>query len=137
MHYQIRGHFKGIQPQVGKAGNILILPFIKNDRDLVNNRMLSIFLDLGLDIFALIRADIVFAQDTPDLLKSGLDGFLIVSRAIHAQQVFKYISRNVCALFHQCCQILPDDLAGKVFQQLLIKSIHEPCSPSPSLRNQS
>ena len=137
MNHKIRGHFKGIQSQVRKAGDILVLTLIKDDRDLVDDRMLSVFLDLGLDIFALIRADIVLAQDSPDLLEADLNGFLIVGRAIHAQQRFEHIRRDVCAFFHQGCQILPDDLARKVFQYLLIKSIHKQCPPSPSLRNQS
>ena len=49
---------------------------------------------------------------------------IIVRRAVHTQQILQYIRRHICALFHQCCQILSYSLARKILQHLFVKFCH-------------
>ena len=59
MYYKIRGNLKRIHPQIREPSNVLILTVIKYDSNLIDDRILSIFLDFGLNILALIRTHIV------------------------------------------------------------------------------
>ena len=125
MNHQVRGHFKGVHPQVCKARDVFIFAFYQGNGDLVDDRILAVFFDFRFYGFALIRADIVFAQDSPNLSKADFNGFLVVCGAIHAQQVFQHICRNVRALFHQGGQIFSNDHAREKFQNFFIKGIHK------------
>ena len=45
MHDQIPRDLERIEPEIGEAGDILVLTFIENDRDLINDRILPVLLD--------------------------------------------------------------------------------------------
>ena len=120
MYHQIGRHFKGVHPQIGKPSNILILTVIKGDRDFINNRILAVFLNLGFYILTLVRAHIVLTQNTLDLGKTHFNGILVIGSAIHTQQIFQYIGRNICALLHQCSQIFSNDFSREYVDDFTI-----------------
>ena len=101
MYDKIRRDLKWIHSQVRKAGNIFVFTVIKYDRDFINDGVLPILFDLRLYILALIRANIVFAQNLFDLAKSDFDGFLVVRGTVHTKQVFEDIGRYIRPLLHQ------------------------------------
>ena len=124
MNNQIRRNFKRIHSQIGKSGNILIFTVIEDNRDFINNGILSIFLDLGFDIFTLIRPHVVLAQNLLDFSKTDFYCFLIVCCAVHSQQVLENISRDVGTLLHEGGEVFSDYLSRKIVQDFHIKLCH-------------
>ena len=135
VNHEVRRDFEGIHSQVRKLGNVLILTIVKNNRDLIDYRILPILFYLGFDILALVWANIVFAQNSLDLAKAGFNSILIIGSAIHSKQVFQNICGNIRSLFHQSREVFSHYLAREIIQDFDIKFRHR-CEAS-YLRNRS
>ena len=124
MNDQIGRDFKRIHPQVGKSGNILIFTVIEDNSDFIDNGVLPVFLDLGFDVFALIRTNVVLAQNLLDFSEADFNRFLVICSAVHSQQVLENISRDVGTLLHEGGEVFSDYLSRKIVQDFHIKLCH-------------
>ena len=124
MNNQIRRNFKRIHSQIGKSGNILIFTVIEDNSDFIDNGILSIFLDLRLNVFTLIGAHVVLAQNLLDFPEADFNRFLVICSAVHSQQVLENISRDVGTLLHEGGEVFSDYLSRKIVQDFHIKLCH-------------
>ena len=135
MNYQIRIDLKILQVKICKASYILILFFIEPDCYLIDDRILTIFFYFGLDIIALVGANVILAKYLLDLIQADPHFIIVIGGAVHSKKIFKYICRHICTLFHKSGKILADCLAGKRFDHPFIKFIHNHSSNHTPYRN--
>ena len=129
VHHQVRRDLERIHAKVRKAGDILVLTLIKDNRDFIDDGVLPVLLDFGFYVLALVRTHIVLTQDLFDLAEPYFNGLLIIRCAVHTQQILQHVGGNICALFHQGGQVFSDRFPGEVFQYFSVKLCHPLLAP--------
>ena len=112
-HEGIR-NFRILHAQIGEQRLIHIALFIQFDGQLVDDLVAAAFTNLGLDLLRLIGAHIILGQDALDVDHAGLNGRLVIGRAIHPQQILQHIDRDVGPFLDQLGEILANYFAAKV-----------------------
>ena len=117
-------HHKRLNGQVGKRGHVDVFVLVELGRDLVDDGKTAQLTDLGLNALGLVGTHVVISEDPADTIQALCHGFLVIGRAVHAQQVLQHKGGHVGAALHKGRQVLAHDLAAKVLEQLTVQPVH-------------
>ena len=117
-------HHKRLDGQVGKRRHVDIFVLVEFGRHLVDDGKTTQLANLGLNALGLIGTHVVISEDPADAIQALCHGFLVIGRAVHAQQVLQHKGGHVGAALHKGRQVLAHDLAAKVLEQLTVQPVH-------------
>ena len=117
-------HHKRFDGQIGKRCHIDVFVLVELGRHLIDDGKAAQFANLGLNALGLVGTHVVIGEDPADAVQALCHGFLIIGRAVHAQQVLQHKGWHIGAALHKGRQVLAHDLASKVLEQLAVQPIH-------------
>ena len=117
-------HHKRLDGQIGKRCHVDVFVLVELGRHLIDDGKAAQFANLGLNALGLVGTHVVIGEDPADAVQALCHGFLIIGRAVHAQQVLQHKGWHIGAALHKGRQVLAHDLASKVLEQLAVQPVH-------------
>jgi len=125
----VRFHRTGVDQylfdaKVGELGLIDVIFVVERHADAVDHLVPALFLDRRTYQARFVAVHVVLAQDLPDRINAGLDGGLVIGRAVLPQQVLQHIGGHDGIALDGFYQILAHHQAGEMLVDLVIKLGH-------------
>ena len=117
-------HHKRLDGQIGKRCHVDVFVLVELGRHLIDDGKAAQFANLGLNALGLVGTHVIISEDPADAIQALCHGFLVIGRAVHAQQVLQHKGGHVGAALHKGRQVLAHDLASKVLEQFAVQPIH-------------
>ena len=117
-------HHKRLDGQIGKRCHVDVFVLVELGRHLVDDGKTAQLTDLGLNALGLVGTHVVIGENPADAIQALCHGFLVIGRAVHAQQVLQHKGGHVGTALHKGRQVLAHDLAAKVLEQFAVQYIH-------------